>query len=79
MSLEIVRKETISERMCEQSGVIEVPKISGNDKCLRHSKFFPQDRICERICEHIGVLEVPKILSQESVEASQKCSSGANF
>ena len=66
-----------SERMCEQIGVIEVPKIQPGE-CRGSQKFVPQERISEWMCEQIGVIEVPKISGQESVKAVRKCPSEAN-
>ena len=54
--------------MCEQIGVVEVPKIS-NQESVEAVKVLFQDYNSQRMCENIGVIEVPKILSQESVNA----------
>ena len=40
----IVTQERISERMCEQTGVVEVLYISSQDS----SQVFPQERISEK-------------------------------
>ena len=73
-------QEPISERICEQSEVIEVTETASQDRNLQPTvtqilldlvedvKFVPQKRISERMCEQLSVIEVPKNSSQESVE-----------
>ena len=64
----IALQERISESMCEQIGVVEVPKIS-NQESVEAVKIVPQERIPEMMCEQIGIIEVPNLSRQESVEA----------
>ena len=78
--VEIFPQKQISERMCEQSEVIEVTETASQDRNLQRTveqtlldlveavKIVRQKRNSERMCEQIGVIEVPKISSQESVE-----------
>ena len=66
-------QDRISERMCEQIGVLVVPKILSHDRVEAVEIVF-QERISEKMCEQIGVLQVPKISSQESVKAVKKLS-----
>ena len=71
-------RSEFSETMCEQIGVVEVPKISSRE-CVEAVKLFLQERISERMSEQIGVVEVPKISSREGVEAVKTVLSRANF
>ena len=60
----------ISERMGEQSGAVEMPKMSLWSEILRGcvNSFH---RVSERMCERIGVIEVPKI-SRAGLESKRQ-------
>ena len=62
-AVKIVFEKRISERMCEQFGVIEVPKNSSQEQIVV-VKSIPQERISERMCELCEVIDVTKISSQ---------------
>ena len=78
-AVEHVLQDRISERICEQIGVGQVPKISSQDSVEAVIFCVSRERICEWMCEQIGVVEVPKISCQESVEAAINCPSGTNL
>ena len=72
--------ERILERICDQSGVVEVTKISSKDQTLRRTgdqilEGFAQDRLQQRsfeqniVPEMIEQLEeVPKMISQNGIK-----------
>ena len=55
-----VPQKRISEKMCEQLGVIEVPKKSSQES-VEIVKIIPQEQMSERKREQIGVIDVTKI------------------
>ena len=65
--------------MCEEIGVVGVPKISSRERVEAVIFEFSRERISERMCEQIGVIEVRSNSSQESVEAVKDFHSGAYF
>ena len=72
--------ERILERICDQSGVIEVTKISSKDQTLQRTgdqilEGFAQDRLQQRLFEQNVVPEmieqleeVPKMMSQNGIK-----------
>ena len=69
-SVGVVKKcpqERISERMGEQSRIIEVPKNLMPEKCRGSPKYPPQDRISERMCEQSEVVKVTETSSQDQM------------
>ena len=65
--------------MCDQICVLEVPKISTQERFEAVKKFSLRSKFSETMCEQIGVVEVPKISSREGVEAVKTVLSRANF
>ena len=59
-AVKIVPQKRISERMCEQLEVIEVPKNSRQES-VEIVKNIAQEQMFEPTREQIGVIEVPKI------------------
>ena len=64
--------------MCEQIGVVEVPKIASGEG-VEAVKLFLQERISERMSEQMEFVQVPRISSRECVEAVKTVLSRANF
>ena len=62
--VKIVPQKQISERMCEQIRVIDVPKNS-RQKSVEVVKSIPQEGISERMRAQSDVIDVTKISSQD--------------
>ena len=62
----IALEERISERMCEQFGVVGVSKNSFQED-VEIAKIIPQEQMSGRTGEQIGVIEMRNISGQESV------------
>ena len=81
--VKIVPHERISERICGQSGVIEVSKISSQDRIFQCTKeqildepVVQRHRVQQRTAEQIVKLLIPPI-AEDSVEEFKKCTTGA--
>ena len=72
-----ILQERIYERRCAEIGVIDVPKISGQDSVV--VTIVPQEQSSEKTGEPIGVIELPKISCRESAEVVKICPSVTNF
>ena len=59
-------QERISERICEQFGVIQVSK-NFTQEHVKIVKNIPQEQVSERTGEQIRAIEMPKVSYQESV------------
>ena len=71
-AVKIVPQKRISERMCEQLGVIEVPKNS-RQECVKIVKIIPQEQMSERT----GLTKCQGLWKEECRD--HKCPSGAVF
>ena len=68
----------MSERMCEQIVVLQVPKISSQKSVEAVTIFLPV-HISERMCEQNWGLSSSQDLKPGECRGSQMCPSGANF
>ena len=59
-------QERISERICEQGGVIEVSKISRQDRMLQSTREQFLDVRVPRLMEHL--VDVPNMVSHDRIQ-----------